>query len=194
MYQKTASKYLFSGYEKLEKPSFDDMMFCMAAFYKIGGTEEFAKAKYLYKSHSKGRLAGIFALFCLNQNEIDQTVEIVNLDYCLKNNILPKEPVQCNLQLSCLIKSGQTELPLKTLEKWSNKASARNKKLKISSEIFKMLGASIESGPLKNMEISLYESLKKQDFITNLTIEKIVFEPVDWNEIKNKKTIRHNKY
>ena len=57
-----------------------------------------------------------------------------------------------------------------------------------------MLGASIESGPLKNMEISLYESLKKQDFITNLTIEKIVFEPVDWNEIKNKKTIRHNKY
>ena len=170
------------------------MMFCMAAFYKIGGTEEFAKAKYLYKSHSKGRLAGIFALFCLNQNEIDQTLEIVNLDYCLKNNILPKEPVQCNLQLSCLIKSGQTELPLKTLEKWSNMASARNKKLKISSEIFKMLRASIESGPLKNMEISLYESLKKQDFITNLTIEKIVFEPVDWNEIKNKKKIRHNKY
>ena len=65
-------------------PSFDDMMFCMAAFYKIGGTEEFAKAKYLYKSHSKGRVARIFALFCLNQNEIDQAVEIVNLDYCLK--------------------------------------------------------------------------------------------------------------
>ena len=194
MYQKTTSKYLFSGYEKLEKPSFDDMMFCMAAFYKIGGTEEFAKAKCLYKSHSKGRLASIFALFCLNQNEIDQTVEIVNLDYCLKNNILPKEPVQCNLQLSCLIKSGQTELPLKTLEKWSNIASARKKNLKISSEIFKMLRASIESGPLKNMEISLYESLKKQDFITNLTIEKIVFEPVDWNEMMDKKKIRHNKY
>ena len=171
----------------MEKPSFDDMMFCMAAFYKIGGTEEFAKAKYLYKSHSKGRVASIFALFCLNQNEIDQAVEIVNLDYCLKNNILPKEPVQCNLLLLCLIKIGQTELSLKTLEKWSNIASARNKKLKISSEIFKMLRASIESGPLKNMEISLYESLKKQDFITNLTIEKIVFEPVDWNEIMNKK-------
>jgi len=175
---------IIEGYEKLEKPSFDDMMFCMAAFYKIGGTEEFAKAKYLYKIHSKGRLASIFALFCLNQNEIDQAVEIVNLDYCLKNNILPKEPVQCNLLLLCLIKIGQTELSLKTLEKWSNIASARNKNLKISSEIFKMLRASIESGPLKNMEISLYEPLKKQDFITNLTIEKIVFEPVDWNEKK----------
>ena len=59
------------------------MMFCMAAFYKIGGTEEFAKAKYLYKRYSKGRSAKIFALFCLNQNEIDQAVEIVNLDYLI---------------------------------------------------------------------------------------------------------------
>lgn len=161
----------------------------MAAFYKIGSTEEFAKAKYLYKSHSKGRVARIFALFCLNQNEIDQAVEIVNLEYCLKNNVLPKEPVQCNLQLSCLIKSGQTELTLKTLERWNDIANARNKNLKISSEIFKMLGASIESRPLEIVE-KLHESLKKQDFITKQTIEKIVFEPVDLNEKMNKKRTR----
>ena len=175
------------------------MMFCMAAFYKIGGTEEFAKAKYLYKRHSKGRSAKIFALFCLNQNEIDQAMEIVNLDYCWQNNILPKEPVQCNLQLLCLIKSGKMEFTMKILEKWSDMANARNKNLKISSEIFNMLKASIESGPLKDREISLYESLKKQDFITNLTIEKIVFEPVDWNEKTSKKRSnnynnKHNKY
>ena len=81
---------------------------------------------------------------------------------------------------------------MKILEKWSDIANARNKNLKISSEIFNMLKASIESGPLKDREISLYESLKKEDFITNLTIEKLVFEPVDWNEKTSKK--RHNNY
>ena len=88
---------------------------------------------------------------------------------------------------------------MKVLEKWSDIANARNKNLKISSEIFNMLRASIESGTLKDREISLFESLKKQDFITNLTIEKIVFEPVDWNEKTSKKRLnnyndKYNKY
>ena len=62
----------------------------MAALYKIGNAEEFDRAKILYDSHPKGRVARIFALFCLNQNDIDQAMKIVNFDYCLKNNIIAK--------------------------------------------------------------------------------------------------------
>ena len=89
----------------------------MAALHKIGGTEQFEKANELYKNNQKGRLAKIFALFCLKQNEVKMAMKIVNLDYCLKNNILPKEPIQYNLQLLCLLKFDQIEVAVNTIGK-----------------------------------------------------------------------------
>jgi len=174
-------EYIVEGYEKLENPSFDDKIFCMAAFYKLGNAAEFDKAKVLYESHSKGRVSRIFALFCLRQNEIDQAKHILNLNYCLENNIIAKERVQYNLQLMCLLKIGEIKLCMDTVKKWSEASHIRAKTLSISSEILKMLKDSIK---IEDQEIlnQLYENLKEYEFITENTVEEIVFEPVDWNK------------
>jgi len=179
---------ILDGYKKLKSPSRDDQLMCMGALYKVGDIEAFAEAQFLYNSHPKERAASIFALFSIEQNEIGEAVKILNLRHCLQNNIVPKTRIQQNLQLFCLLKNGQSQLAMNTLNKWNDFSYVSKRNLSISSEIFKMLENSSEISDETKLK-NLCDTLQHRKFITLETVQQIVFEPIEWNDRKGKKVL-----